>query len=126
MIRFMALFSVATGMIVLLGVVTSSRFQRIRESSLLKTLGASRAQVNRIMALEYFFLGFFAALSGALLALAGAWSLSAFVFKVPFQPAIQPLVTVVALVSFATVVVGMLTSQGIAGRSPLEVLRSAG
>ena len=125
-IRFMALFSMATGLVVLLGVITSSHFQRVREIALLKILGARRSQVRSIMALEYFFLGFFAALSGGMLALVGTWALSTFVFKVPFQPVMLPLVIVVALVSCTTVLVGMLTSQSLVKRSPLEVLRSNG
>ena len=56
MVRFMAFFSVSVGLIVLVGVIASSRYQRIEESVLLKTLGASRRQVGTIMALEYLFL----------------------------------------------------------------------
>ena len=60
----MAFFSVSVGLIVLVGVIASSRYQRIEESVLLKTLGASRRQVVAIMALEYLFLGAFAAATG--------------------------------------------------------------
>jgi len=56
-VRFMALFSILTGLIVLAGAVIVSRFQRIEETVLLKTLGASRWQVLRIVAVEYLFLG---------------------------------------------------------------------
>ena len=63
-IRFMALFTVATGIIVLIAAVVTSRLQRVREGVLLRTLGASRAQINRILRAEYLFLGAFAALTG--------------------------------------------------------------
>ena len=56
-IRFMALFSLAAGVIVLLGAVAASRDQRIREGVLLKTLGATRAQVARVILAEYLSLG---------------------------------------------------------------------
>ncbi len=124
-IRFMALFSVATGLLVLIGVVTGSRYQRLRESVLLKTLGASRRQVMQITLLEYCFLGGLAALSGVLLALGGTWALSLFVFDIPFAPAWAPVAGVLVLVTGLTVAVGMFFSRGLHNRPPLEVLRGA-
>ena len=56
-IRFMALFTLATGTIVLIGALATSRFQRIREGALLRTLGATRAQLFRIVLSEYLSLG---------------------------------------------------------------------
>ena len=53
-IRFMAGFSMATGWIVLLSSVLTSKNQRIKESILLRTLGASRKQILAINAIEYF------------------------------------------------------------------------
>ena len=51
-IRFMALFTVATGLVVLVGAILTGRYQRVRESILLRTLGASRKQVLRILLVE--------------------------------------------------------------------------
>src|SRR5262249_31576797 len=56
-IRFMAVFSLAAGVVVLLGAVAASRDQRIREGVLLKTLGATRSQVLRVILAEYVSLG---------------------------------------------------------------------
>lgn len=125
-IRFMALFSVVTGLLVLLGVITSSRYQRIEESVLLRTLGAVRSQVVKIMTLEYFFLGFLAAFTGLGLAVVGTWALTHFVFNIPFVLPFLPLVLVLVVVSGLTVVVGLLSSRGIHDSPPLEVLRSVG
>ena len=63
----MALFSISTGLIVLAGAVLISRFQRIEESVLLKTLGASRKTVLRIMSVEYLVLGLVSSATGVLL-----------------------------------------------------------
>ncbi|MFK7847508.1 MAG: ABC transporter permease [Rhodothermales bacterium] len=123
-LQFMALFSILTGIIVLISAVTVSRFQRISESVLLKTLGASRSQVAKIQFIEYLFLGLFAALTGVLLALASAWLLSYFVFQTAFVPALGSLVLAIALVTGLTVLVGMINSRGIYARPPLEVLRA--
>ena len=64
-IRFMALFTVFTGIIILIGTILSGKRDRIEESVLLRTLGASKRQIRTIILTEYFFLGLFAALTGA-------------------------------------------------------------
>ncbi len=125
-IRFMAFFSVAVGLIVLIGVITSSRYQRIQESVLLKTLGASRHQVVKIMVLEYMFLGSFAAATGLVLSLGGVWGLSNFLFEIGFVPDYLPVLLAFLLVSGLTMAVGALSSRGIHSSPPLEVLRSVG
>lgn len=125
-IRFMAFFSVSVGLIVLIGVITGSRYQRIQESVLLKTLGASRRQVVKIMVLEYLFLGSFAAATGLVLSLGGVWALSRYLFEIGFSPDYLPVAVAFWLVSGLTVLVGALSSRGIHSSPPLEVLRSVG
>ena len=123
-VRFMALFSVFTGVIVLVGVVTNSRFQRMQESVLLKTLGGSRNQILKIMTIEYLFLGAIGAVTGVVLAFAATWILTIFVFNITYVPAFIPVVAVIGGISLITIVVGMLASAGIYRQSPLEVLRA--
>lgn len=123
-IRFMALFSILTGLIVLVGAIVVSRYQRVEESVLLKTLGASRAQVMAIMTIEYLLLGLFAAITGLILALGGSWALSYFVFEGPFVVAPLPLLAALGTVAGFTVIIGLLNSRGIYNRPPLEVLRA--
>src|SRR5690606_3793002 len=67
-IRFMAAFSVGAGVLVLFGAISASRFQRVRESALLRALGATRAQVRRTMLVEYAALGALAGFTGVALA----------------------------------------------------------
>jgi putative ABC transport system permease protein len=125
-VRFLALFSIATGLLVLVGIIAGSRYQRVKESVLLRTLGASRSQVRRIMALEYVFLGGFAALTGLVLSLGSSWGLARFVFDVPFEPALLPLLLALPSICLLTVLVGQLSSRGVHDSPPLEVLRSIG
>ena len=125
-IRFMALFSILTGFVVLIAAVMTSRFQRIRESVLLRTLGAKRRQISQILALEYFYLGSLAALTGLILSVGSGWALATFVFDAAFVPPTWSLVGSVALVVLLTIALGMLNSRGIATRPPLEVLRAEG
>jgi len=123
-IRFMALFSVFTGLIVLAGAVVVSRYQRAEESVLLKTLGASRWTVQKIMTVEYLFLGTFAAITGVLLALAAAWGLSYFVFEGPFAAPIIPLAVAFVVAVAVTIGIGLWNSRGLYDRPPLDVLRA--
>jgi putative ABC transport system permease protein len=123
-IRFMALFSIITGLIVLAGAVVVSRYQRAEESVLLKTLGASRNTVLKIMTVEYLFLGMFAAATGIVLALAAAWSLSYFVFEGPFVLAPWSLLGAFVVVTLLTIGIGLFNSRGLYDRPPLDVLRA--
>ncbi len=123
-IRFMALFSVFTGLIVLAGAVVVSRYQRAEESVLLKTLGASRRTVQTIMTVEYLFLGTFAAITGLLLALAAAWGLSYFVFNGPFVGAPLALLAAFVVAVAVTIGIGLWNSRGLYDRPPLDVLRA--
>ncbi len=122
-IQFMAFFSIITGLLVLIGSVIISKFQRVQESVLLRTLGSTRKQILWIYFVEYFILGSLASLSGILLSLAGSWALAKFVFKLNFTPYLLPILFVYLGVTALTVIIGMLNSRGILSRPPLEVLR---
>ena len=123
-IRFMALFTAGTGLLVLVGTVLTGRYQRIQESILLRTLGASRPQILKILIVEYFALGTLAALTGGILALVGSWALARFVFKVNFTILAGPSLIAILAVSFLTMLTGLLMSRGIFNYPPLEVLRA--
>ncbi len=123
-IRFMALFSILTGLLVLIAAVFSTRFQRIRESVLLRTLGARQKQIRWIAALEYFYLGVFAAFSGTVLAVGASAAIAAFLFDAPFRPDWLPVALIFSGVIALTVLLGMANSRGISRRPPLEVLRA--
>jgi putative ABC transport system permease protein len=123
-IRFMALFTILTALVVLSGAVVLSRVQRTSESVLLKTLGASRRQVLAVSLAEYLFLGLLAALTGVLLAVAASWALAAFVFDAPFVWPVGVLAATFVGVTLLTLGVGLLTIRGVYERPPLEVLRA--
>ncbi|WP_411273874.1 ABC transporter permease [Daejeonella sp.] len=123
-IRFMAAFSIVTGLIVLIASVLISKYQRIRESVLLRTLGASRKQILVITALEYFFLGALAAGAGIILSLLASWGLAKFSFETSFTPQMLPILLLFILISSLTVLIGLFNSRGILDKPPLEVLRS--
>lgn len=122
-IRFMALFSILTGLAVLVGAVLTSRYQRMRETVLLRTLGASSGQIVRILVVEYLMLGIFATLTGLCLALAGSWALAHFIFESELQPQLLPASLSVLVIIGSTILIGIFNSRGTVRRPPLEVLR---
>ena len=122
-IRFLAGFSVATGFIVLLAAVASGRLQRIRESVLLKTLGATRRQIGAILLTEYALLGTLGAVVGVGLSLLAAWGLARFLFEVPFAAEALPLVALAAAIVVVSAVVGLSGSREVFRSTPMEALR---
>ncbi len=122
-IRFMAFFSIITGVLVLIGSVIISKYQRIRESVLLRTLGAVRRHILSINALEYFFLGSLASITGILISLLSSWGLAFFYFETPFSPPLLPILLTFLAITGLTVLIGLVNSRGIINRPPLEILR---
>lgn len=124
-IQFMALFSIATGLLILGGTVAVSRFRRADEMVLLKALGASRADVWRITAVEYLALGGLSALVALVLALAAAWQLARHVFETALVvPGLWMTVAVVSVVVL-TAAIGIANSRGVYRASAMDVLRRA-
>jgi putative ABC transport system permease protein len=122
-IRFMALFTLATGTLVLIGALATTRFQRIREGALLRTLGATQSQIFRVVLAEYLSLGTMAALSAAVLAGVAAWALARFFFEGTFALPVGPLAALSLSIVLLTVMIGLANSREVLRRTPLEVLR---
>jgi putative ABC transport system permease protein len=122
-IRFMGLFTAATGIIILANAVSTSRSQRIKESVLLRTLGASGGQIRTILALEYALIGLMSAVIGVGLSLLAGTALSIWVFKLDFNFPWGQIVGAIVLVTLLAVATGMSSSRGIASHPPLVILR---
>jgi putative ABC transport system permease protein len=122
-INFMAFFSIFTGIIVLIGSVRTSKYQRIKESVLLRTLGAKNKQILQISAFEYLFLGLLGSLVGLILALLASVALALFVFKEPFIPSGIPFLVFLPGITLLVLAIGLSNIQTVLRSSPLEVLR---
>jgi putative ABC transport system permease protein len=123
-VRFLSLFALAMGIPVLVSAVAASRRERVREGVLLKTLGATRGQVGRIMAIEYATLGVLGSAAGIILSFAGAWGVLHFVFDMPFVPAPLAALLIAALTALCTVAIGMLGSREVFSAPVLPMLRA--
>lgn len=122
-IRFMAFFSIVTGILVLIGSVMISKFQRIQESVLLRTMGASRKQIFTINALEYFLLGSLAAFTGILISVGVSMALAKFSFNTILVPDWIPMLIGYITITGLTVLIGLLNSRDVVNKPPLEILR---
>jgi putative ABC transport system permease protein len=123
-IRFLAGFAILAGVVILAASVAGTRFRRIREVVILKTLGGTRRRVAAIFSVEFLILGTVAGLIGAVL----AWAFTNILWQrffqgdsVPFHPGAS-LIAVGATALIANVA-GWLASFRILGEKPLEVLR---
>lgn len=125
-VRFLALFSIITGLVVLAGAVLNSRFARVKENVLLRTVGARQRQIVRITLIEYGYLGLFAALTGMVLSLAAGWLLATFFFEIKFAVDVLELLAIAAGVMLLTVFIGWFNSRSVLNTPPLQVLRGEG
>lgn len=122
-VRFMALFSIGAGLVILVGALAASRFQRLREAVLLKTMGATGGQIRRIMLTEYVAWGSLAALIGVLLAGAAGWALVTYFFESSYHLPALELAGVWIVVCALTAAVGLANSGEALRGTPLGVLR---
>ena len=123
LINFMAFFSILTGIIVLLGAIRTSKYQRIKESVLLRTLGARSRQILKIISLEYLYLGLLGSLSGILLSLASSQLLAWLVFESAFVPSAFPFVVLFPGICLLVMIIGLGNNIDVIKSPPLEVLR---
>jgi putative ABC transport system permease protein len=122
-IRFLALFSIVTGLIVLAGAVLNSKFARMKENVLLRTIGARSKQVLRITLIEYGYIGLISALTGLVLSLGGGYLLTKFFFEIQFSVDWLESAYISAGVVFLTIFIGWFNSREVINTPPLQVLR---
>jgi putative ABC transport system permease protein len=122
-IHFMAMFCMATAIVVLIASVRISKYQRLQESVLLRTMGASRRQILAITTIEYLFLGTLSAFTGILIALGGSWLLAKYSFDMPFSASSLPALLFFLAIAILTIAIGLLNSRGTLTKPPLEILR---
>jgi len=116
--------ALASGVLILIGAVAMTRFQRVYEAAILRTLGASTRLLTTMVALEYSALGLLAGLIGAIGALALSWAVARYLLDIAWRP--QPLLLAAgAVLTMALVaVVGVLASAEVLRQKPLGALRA--
>ncbi|MEN8867033.1 MAG: ABC transporter permease, partial [Akkermansiaceae bacterium] len=112
-ISVLAGFTVLAGLPILIGTLMNGRDVRLKESVLLRTLGASAKQVRIILLVEYATLGILTALTGALLAVGANAALAVFVFKASPWPDAMLIVAAFGAVILLSVLGGLALSRGV-------------
>lgn len=122
-IQGLTLLCVILAIPVIFSAVAATRRERLREAVLLKVLGATRRQVVRILLTEYLVVGLLGSIAGMILSGAAAWSLTHFVFKVPFVGALLPALGIAALMVGVVISIGVLTGRQVFASTPMAALR---
>jgi putative ABC transport system permease protein len=122
-VRLVAFFTLGTGLVVMAGALAATRSQRLYESVVLRTLGATRGVVARAFAVEYGLLGAAAGVGGGALAVVLAWIVVRWVLDAPWTFDAMPLLLGVAATIALALVIGFLTTFRLLGQKPLPVLR---
>lgn len=122
-VTVLAAFTGLAGLPILIGTILNGRGVRMKESVLLRTLGASAKQVRIILVIEYSALGFLSALTGVLLGVTANAALAIFVFKASPWPDAALLGMAFGSVTTIAVLGGLALSRGVCNHPPLEILR---
>src|SRR5436190_3635859 len=113
-----------SGVLILAGAVAMTKFQRVYEAAILRTLGASTRMLGAMLALEYGGLGLLAGAVGGVAAFALTWGVSRHVLDIPWRPA-PGLAALGAAATMALVgIVGVTSSYDVLRRKPLGTLRA--
>ena len=116
--------ALGSGVLILIGAVAMTKFQRVYEAAILRTLGASTRLLAAMLALEYSALGLLAGCIGAAGALALTWGICRFVFEIPWRPAPGLLAAGAAITSALVCTIGVVASFDVLRRKPLATLRA--
>jgi putative ABC transport system permease protein len=123
-ISIVGAIALTSGALILIGAVAMTKFQRVYEAAILRTLGASTRVLAAMLALEYSALGLLAGLVGAAAALVLSWAVCRHLFHIPWHPAPGLLAAGAALTSVLVGVIGVLASADVLRKKPLASLRA--
>jgi putative ABC transport system permease protein len=122
-VRFLALFAILAGVIILSSSIAGTRYRRVREVAILKTLGATKNRISAIFSIEFSILGAIAGLVGGVLANLFTAIISEKFIEAKFDFDWLSLLIVIAATAGLANVAGWLASARILNQRPLEVLR---
>jgi putative ABC transport system permease protein len=123
-VSFLGGFVLLCGVLILVGSIAMTKFQRIYEVAVLKTLGAKRNVLLRILLVEYGLLGMVAGLTGALASIALSYAVTRFVLEIPWAFSVSITLAGIAATTALVTIVGLSSSFNVLTRKPLAVLRA--
>jgi putative ABC transport system permease protein len=113
-----------SGALILVGAVSMTKFRRVYEAAILKTLGASSRLIAAMLILEYGVLGAIAGTVGAMGAIALSWAVARYTLELPWDA--TPAITITGIFGTAILVamIGVLASIDVLRHKPLATLRA--
>ncbi len=124
-VRAVGGLGIVAGLLVLVGAVSTSRQQRLREGALLKAIGADRHHIRQMLFTEYVVLGALSAVTGAGLGIAAGSLLVTRLFEIELHVPIAALVLLALAVAALATAIGLLGGREVLRSTPLAVLRQA-
>lgn len=115
---------VISGLMILIGAVAMTKFRRVYEAAIFKTLGATRRLIATVLLLEYGLLGVLAGGIGAGGAIGLTWAISKYALEIPFSPLIGLSTIGVVITTLLVAAIGVISSWGVLQRKPLATLRA--
>jgi putative ABC transport system permease protein len=115
---------ILTGGLILIGAVAVTKFQRVYEAAIFKTLGASSRAIGAMLMVEYGLLGTIAGAIGSFGALALGWGISRFALDIPWRPVLHENVVSTVATSLLIMIIGVAASADVLKRKPLAALRA--
>ncbi len=113
-----------SGVLILIGAVAMTKFQRVYEAAILRTLGAGTRLLTMTLAIEYCALGLLAGTIGAAGAVGLSWGVARHVLDIPWRPAPGLLGAGAVLTMLLVGTIGVLASADVLRKKPLATLRA--
>ncbi len=123
-VRFFSSFSILAGLLIIVSAIFATRYARMSEAVYFKVLGAKKAFVLKIFALENMMIGLISATLGAILAQAASFSITWFVLDIDdYRPCVLACFSMVLGFAFVTAAIGSAMSMDILKLKPAGFLR---
>jgi putative ABC transport system permease protein len=113
-----------SGLLILIGAVAMTKFRRVYEAAIFKTLGATRRLIATVLLLEYGLLGLLAGGIGAAGAIGLTWAISRYALDIPFRPLVGLSAAGVIITAVLVAAIGVISSWEVLQRKPLATLRA--
>jgi putative ABC transport system permease protein len=113
-----------SGALILVGAVAMTKFQRVYEAAVFKTLGANTRTIARMLLFEYSVLGLLAGAVGSLGAVALTWGVSRYALDIPWRVSPTEHIGGVVVTAVLVAAIGVLSSLDVLRNKPLLTLRT--
>ena len=123
LVDFMSIFTILAGLIILSGSIASTKYRRLKESAIIKILGAKRNKIAGILGVEYATIGILASIVGVGLSSGLSWAVMKYLVKAPWHPRIDVMLWTLVLSIALTTFIGIISSLDVLKNKPLQTLR---